>query len=266
MASMEFLHTKVNKDPLAGFIWHRKTNRTKYAKSPLPSSLFQELEASVSDLPGIKLHFITEKERLKKIAKLIFMVDQIRTEHRGLHEHLCQMIRFTHAESLEKKDGLPLKNLEAGLAGEIFLKLTRPWPVMNIMNKIGLGKLIALHSYQGMINSSGVVLLTVDGMENQDFLKGGQAVERLWLSLTKKGLDMQPMTAITLFWLRWHLKGEADFAESHRRLLGKVWRDYSSLFSDIDFTRHGHVMLMRFGYGKEITSGTYRKDLKSFIE
>jgi len=265
MASMDFIQGEVNRNPMADYIWKRHTNRKFYKKIPLPSSVLQNLQESISDLPGTKLHFITERADLGRVAKMIYKADRIRTEHRPLHEHLCSMIRFSREEALSKLDGLPLKNLEAGPAGEIFLKLTRPWWVMNVVNRIGLGRMVALHSYQGIVNASCVALLTVEGMGAQDFLKGGQALERTWLNLTRKGLSMQPMTAITLFWLRWQIEGEESFSENHRKLLSHVWKEYVTLFPEVDFSRDGQVMLFRLGYGKEIKYGTHRKNIDSFL-
>jgi molybdopterin/thiamine biosynthesis adenylyltransferase len=265
MASVDLIQDEIPPDTLIDCIWKRHTNRKFYEKRPLPSLLLHDLRKSISDLPGTTLHFITEESALKKVARIIYKVDRIRTEHRSLHEHLCMMLRYTHEEATETRDGLPLKNLEAGLAGEIFLKMTRPWWVMNLANKIGLGRLVALHSYQGILNSSAVALLTVDGMEPESFLEGGQALERTWLLLTQKGLVMQPMTAITLFWLRWQTEGEEGFSRKHRKLLRGVWEAYGNLFPDVDFSSEGQLMLFRLGYGKEIKHGTYRKDVDGFL-
>jgi hypothetical protein len=76
---------------------------------------------------------------------------------------------------------------------------------------------------------------------------------------------MQPMTAITLFWLRWQLRGNQDFAEGHQELLNKVWSDYSELFPSVDFERAGHVMLFRIGYADRIRYKTLRKDVEDFL-
>jgi hypothetical protein len=76
---------------------------------------------------------------------------------------------------------------------------------------------------------------------------------------------MQPMTAITLFWLRWQIEGEESFAKKHRKLLHDVWEEYQSLFKNINFSKEGQVMLFRFGYGEEIKYGTYRKNVNDFL-
>ena len=266
MASIELVHNGTSRDPLFPSIWKRNTNRTFYEKKPIPSLVLNDLKKSISGIPGAKIHFVTEKDELKKLAKTIYKTDRIRTENRSLHEYLGKMIRYSHEEAIETCDGLPLKNLEAGLAGEIFLKATRPWFIMNLMNKAGIGRMVALHSFQSIINSSGAALLTIDGMTPKDFLKGGQALERLWLAITRQGLVMQPMTAITLFWLRWQIEGEKSFAKKHRKLLRDVWEEYQSLFKNINFSKEGQIMLFRFGYGEEIKYGTYRKNVNGFLK
>ena len=255
------------RDPLAGMLWERHTNRTFYGKKPVPESVIEALQTTIAPFPGARLHLITDKAKRIQMAKLVYKVDRIRTEHRPLHEHLCKMIRFTEAEALEKKDGLPLKNLEAGAAGELFLKTTRPWPIMNLANILGLGRMVAMHAMAGILNSSGVALLTVDGMKPRDFLTGGQALERLWLTLAQEELSMQPMTAITLFWLRWVLlSGKSGFSNSHQKLLNQVWINYRGLFPSVDFEQYGQVMLFRFGYGKPVRYGTHRIHMNQMIK
>ena len=177
MASLKLIHDDSDADPLVDSIWRRHTNRKFYEKNVLSPSIFQDLRDAVSIFPGAMLHVITDKPVLKKLAKLIYRVDRIRTEHRPYHEHLCRMILYTHEEAIEKRDGFPLKNLEVGIAGEIFLRVTRPWWVMNLVNVIGLGRMVEFYSYQAVINASGAALLTVDGMDTKDFLKGGRALE-----------------------------------------------------------------------------------------
>ncbi len=265
MATVTLKPDQTEKSRLTDFIWQRHTNRKFYKKIPVPGEVLKNLQNETSVFDGVQLHFVTEKSDLKKLAKLVYKVDRIRTEHRPLHEHLYKMIRFTEKETLENRDGFPLKNLEAGIAGEMFLKLTRPWPVMSFVNRIGLGRMVALHSLQGIINSSCAGLLTVTGISAEDFLKGGRALQHLWLIITRIGMYFQPMTAITLFWMRWLLEGKQNFSKKHQELLSNVWKDYPDLFPDVEFKTHGHVMLFRLGFTKEIRYGTLRKDIDTFL-
>lgn len=260
LAAIKLIPEQAKKDILSNFIWKRHTNRTLYKKQPVASSIIQQIKASISQIPEAKLHFITETSDLKKIARLIYQADRIRTEHRPLHEHLMSMIRFSDKEAMLKRDGFPLKNLEAGPVGDIFLKITKTWKIMNIVNKAGLGRLVALQSYKNIVNSSGVALLTVDDMDNLSFVKGGQALERIWLTFSSIGVDMQPMTAVTLFFLRWILNGKDEFQKRHQKILTEIQNSYKLLFPEFNMIKDGQVMLFRFGYGGEILCRTLRRN------
>ncbi|MBU2454297.1 MAG: ThiF family adenylyltransferase, partial [Proteobacteria bacterium] len=269
MAKLDFYfmedNQKIKKHILFDSIWKRKTNRKFYDNYSVSSAILNDIKQSISSLSGTNIQFLTERGKLKHLARMVYKVDQIRTQNRSLHEHLNKMIRFSDQEALIKRDGFPLKNLEAGIAGELFLKATKSWQVMNALNKTGISKIAAFHSYKGILSSSGVALVTVDGFDQASFLTGGRALERTWLALIRQGFCVQPMTAITLFWLRWLIKGKNEFPGSQQRLLAGVWKDFQKMYPDIDFNSKGPVMLFRFGKSDDISCGTLRKDLKFFV-
>ncbi len=266
MAIMDFASPKdCEKDDLVDYIWVRHTNRKFFTKKQIDKSKIDNLYMQIQKIPGARLKIITNRSIIKKIAKLIYEVDRIRVEFRPLHEHLMRMIRFNDRHMYETRDGLPIKNLEAGTIGEIFLKLTRPWSVMEFMNKIGLGKLIAHHSLKGINSSSGIGLITVDGSDRSAFLKGGMAMQRVWLEITKNGLYFQPMTAITLFWERWK-RDKDSFLTTHKEMLKSIWPKYENLFELNLDADESHIMLFRFGYAKSETRvRTLRRELDNFL-
>jgi len=250
-------------DPLVETLWERCTNRRLYTRRVVSDGIMDRLREEVQGL-GCRLH-VVRGEGLKPLAKLIFQADRIRTEHRGLHEHFNSMVRFTPEEAQEKLDGLPLKNLYGGAAGEAFLKLTRSWERMRVANSLGFGRIVAMHSAKGIVNSGAVCLLTTPGLSWRDFFAGGRALQRCWLKLTDLGLSMQPMTAITLFRLRWDLEGLDGFELKHRTMLRELWPRFDALFPDANFSQDGQVMLFRIGYGRAIEHGTLRKPVEGFL-
>lgn len=250
---------------LSDHIFKRQTNRRPFKKKPLSPALLIELEKAAQRTEGATLHFITERENLKKLGDLIFDIDRIRSEHRPLHEHLHKMIRYTNAEAEKKRDGLPLKNLEAGLSGEMVLRLTRPWPIMSLLNRAGLGKMIAHVSRLGILNSGAAALLTISGSSPEDFVRGGRALERVWLTLTRKGLFLQPMTAVTLFFHRFRLEGGKNFTDAHHKRLPLIWEAYQNLFPNVNFSEDAHIMLFRMGYARGARVHTYRKEIETLI-
>ena len=249
-------------------IWNRRTNRTMYEQNPIPADLLELIQKSAAQFPSVLLHVVTDKKKLEALARIVFQADRIRSELRSLHEHLHKMIRLTEADAKLYRDGFPIQNLEAGMAGGMFLKITRPWPVMSVLNRIGAARLVAAHSYQGLTNCSAAGLLTVKGNKTSDFLTGGRALQRIWLTLTSCNLDMQPMTAITLFLLRLHNErpSSSGFPTNHRKLLAALLPRYQALFPESDFSTESQVMLFRMGYGRPIKCGTLRKSLEDLTK
>ncbi|MCK5098432.1 MAG: ThiF family adenylyltransferase [Desulfobacteraceae bacterium] len=244
-------------DPLQRFIWERHTNRTKFNNQPMEQKDLDQIKECLLPFKETSLILKTKKDDINKIAGLVYKVDKIRAERRDLHEHLMKMIRFTNKEAELKKDGFPLKNLEAGIGGELFLKACYPWAIMNLINKMGMGKMISQIAGKSIRQASAVGLLKISGKSDKDLIIGGQALERLWLTCTRLGISFQPMTAVTLFRRRWESGMKNDFSLKHQQLLGKIWPVYEYLFDSNN--NESHIMLFRLGYGKKISCRTLRK-------
>jgi molybdopterin/thiamine biosynthesis adenylyltransferase/nitroreductase len=254
-ARVAWQQTGREEDPLLGFVWERHTNRTAYDRRPIADDVLQRLRRQAEVIDGAAVQFFRDRESLREIADLVHRADCIRVENRALHAHLMRMLRFTAQEARLRRDGLPLANLEAGKGGEIFLRLTRRWAVMRLLNTLGAARQIAGISRQAILCSSAVGLLSCRGTAPLDFLEGGRALQRLWLEATRQGLSFQPMTAVTLFRLRWRLGEEGAFSVAQRRRLEDLWPAYDRLLG----TRVGHVMLFRIGYGGRIACRTPRR-------
>ncbi len=112
---------------------------------------------------------------------------------------------------------------------------------------------------------AGTGLITVKGFDNTNFLQGGMALERLWLTITDNSLYLQPMTAITLFFLRYLLEGNNNFLDKHSNLLEKIIPEFKQVFPDVDLKDEALIMLFRIGKSSEITHRTLRKNTGSFV-
>ena len=247
---------------LSKVIYKRCTNRKMYNRRPIPADHLKHLKREAENHPGCELHLFTDRKDIFRLARLVYMADRLRTERRDLHEHLMNMIRWTDEEVLEKKDGLPLKNLEAGFAGELFLKATRPWRVMNILNKVGISRFVALHSFRQLLNSAAVALITVPSTEIEDFLKGGIMVEQFWLAATSMGLAVQPVAALALFVLRMRAEGMGAFSRAHWGLLRKASSGFDAL-KKVDSS--WPCLLFRLGFADQPKSRTIRHSLEEFL-
>lgn len=254
-------------DELHDALWVRKTNRKRYARAPVSSQLLQSLRdaAALGGSGDTSLHLVAGAQELREAASLVFAADRIRTERQDLHEHFMRMVRFSQQDAIASRDGLPLPNLEAGIAGSSFLRVTKAWSVMRALGWLGLGSAVAHVSYQGILSSAGVGLLVAGPRGAESALRGGRALARTWLTATRLGLLVQPMTAITLFWERCERGCISDFSPRHQAMLQALWPRYRALFPLCTEGDRTHVMLFRFGTGADIEYGTYRKPLDQLM-
>jgi molybdopterin/thiamine biosynthesis adenylyltransferase len=265
VATIRLLGARDEPEALSDAIWERHTNRTMYRPSPLLPAVVDALEGAVSEFPGASIHVVGEAERLRRLLQVVQRADRLRVMHRGLHEYFHSMVRYSRREAEETRDGFPLANLEAGFMGNLFLRMTKPWPLMWSLNQLGFGRVFSAIAARGLQHCSGAALVTAAGFEPAHMFEGGRALERAWLTLTDLGQAVQPMTAITIFWLRCQIEGDVSFSRPQRKLLHSMWQDYRGVFPGVDFDREGHVMLFRFGIGRPVSVRTLRKPIDDFI-
>lgn len=265
IADLDFKATAVVEDPLQRYIPERHTNRTAYDGRAIEPSVLAAMAAQCKPIPGVELEMITDHERRQEIAHLVWQADRIRLENQQLHAHFMRMVRFSVDSAWNRRDGLPLSNLEAGQGGDLFLRLTRSWPVMKAFNHLGASRMIARISYNGILQASAVGILKCRDHHPSSFLEGGRALQRIWLAATRAGLDFQPMTAVTLFWLRWQLGIREAFPASQQRQLEAIWPAYERLLAGNLAAYKGQVMLFRIGHGKRVSGRTLRRPIKSFL-
>lgn len=247
-------------------LWRRCTNRQMYRKAPLPVAVQERVSeaASAAGLQenAIRLDWISGQEEQKLLAKAVYTADRIRVERKDLHEYFMSKVLFSKKQ--EQTVGLPLDNLCAGAAGNMFLRITRPWSVMSVLNRAGASRLLAMHSMRCMLNAGGAGLLTLSRADTRSILTGGQALERIWILLEHMGFAFQPMAAITLFRVRELLEGSEAFSEQHQELMEQAWDQVDALFP----ASRGRIplMLFRAGRGPRLPHGTYRKDWTQFVK
>ncbi len=265
LATVHLQRTEIEEDPLQRFIWERHTNRTRYRDGVLGPEMLIELIQSLDHFPRMELKLYHSKEEIRTIAGLVYRADQVRVTSRALHEQLMRMIRFTTDDVLQERDGFPLPNLEAGRGGEAFLRMTRNWSTMKVFNRLGISRIVPLISYRAILRAPLVGLLKCPNTRPETMIKGGRALERLWLTATRMGLSFQPMTAVTLFWMRWRMNQLGAFDDKQERMLRSLWKTYHEIFDVAPNSREGHVMLFRIGVGNQVACRTLRKPPEAFM-
>jgi len=80
--------------------------------------------------------------------------------------------------------------------------------------------------------------------------------------MSSLGLVFQPMTAVTLFYMRWALGGKNDFQTKHQKVLEELQAKYQTIFSELKAKSTGQVMFFRFGSADDISFRTLRDNVE----
>lgn len=248
--------------PLEEAIWRRHTNTLMFDESPPEPASLQALRDAVGPFPGVSLHFASTPEGRKKVFEAASTAEQVRFGRQDLHEQLHRMIRWNDAEVEAAPTGYTLPSMGACGVGEAFFRVTRRWPVMRLMNLLGANRDQAKRASLGLLHCSACGLLTVQGETGDDWLAAGRAMERLWLSATALGLDLQPHCTIAVF--DWILKdrGETVFDAGERAVIQRGLELYREAFPALGGDSGGEtgVFLFRIGQGPAVRGYTPRRD------
>jgi hypothetical protein len=266
VAAIEFQECPKENDPLLPFITKRVTNRNPYKKR---KTIDKEVISALMSIPekiGIGELYLTGRvidnpplpwrervrvrgkfpDDLRLLAKAVAIHDRMLFENENLHHFVFEHIRWSEKESLQTKDGMPIKTMGLNSLQATAFKLLGNWGLVSFLNIFGLSRIIPFQSYKLCIGSSAMGLIQMPGTTPEDFVLGGRLLQRVWLTATKHGLAFHPMTGITFLIQRLYLDREPGFSEAHKKLLEKAW-DYVQRVFPVDKSKE-MIMLFRLGY------------------
>ncbi|MFV0422342.1 ThiF family adenylyltransferase [Oleidesulfovibrio sp.] len=198
------------------------------------------------------------------LAEAVFKADRVRVERKDLHEYLMKYIRFEPQQG-PYGDGLPLKNLQVGVAGELFMRFIKPWSRMEKLLKYKkLAAIIPTFGRLSVMHSGGIGLLSIPDTEEKTFVEAGRVFNRLWCALEYMGYSVQPLAALTLLHLRIRLEGPDAFDPEHVQLLEEADAAIRKVFKLPDAAIP--LMMFRTGKMKRVTHRTFRKSLHELLK
>lgn len=262
VASLRFTENKNEKSPLFDSIAERCTNRTKYKRTKLEPGVVSELD-NIPKTPGASLTLITNAKTIREISDMAATVDRIIFEHEVLHQHLFKWVRWSSAEIEKTLDGMPVDCLGLSAPEKKFFRAISSWPLMNLLNKVGMGWLIGKVNSSLLRNSSALGLVFMDKNSMVDYVNGGRFFERVWLKATSLGLALHPLGGIPFLVTRMLHAGDEGFNPRHYAALQDVFKKMTGLFP---VTRdNAIIILFRLGYAEKPACRTPRRSLDQLL-
>lgn len=225
-----FKKRETEKDPLFSFMEKRLTNRTPYDGSSLSESERRELLGAVQKIGKGAVLFAEKKEDKKKLAKAFSVNDRMLFENQAMHGAVFPHINWTKQEEEEKRRGLYLETLELPIPIQKAFSLFKHWPTARFFGKLGMGKMAALQNTSMYANSSAIGALVFEDDAFVNYIHTGRLLQRVWLTVSKLGLDLQPLAG-TLYLAKNIKAGESKgFSEKEVAELIEGYKNIHRIF------------------------------------
>lgn len=251
-------------DDLQAAIGTRCTNRRRSARMPLPDGAREAIAAAVRSVPGVALQFVEAEEDLAEIGRLIGAGDRLRMLHERLHAEMMGEVRWTRAGTEQTRDGLSLETLELRSSEQAGLQVCRHPATVALLRQWGGGGALGRLSAKAVDSAAAVGLVTMPAATPAAYFDGGRAVQRAWLTATRRGIAFQPMTVLPYLFARLLRGGGAGLDEAEIATLRGVRERYLRLFDLTDTT--GEIMLFRVALADAPSERSLRRPVAEVLE
>lgn len=250
-AYITFVESVPAEEGLFQAIPKRVTNRRPFDPYPLTEEQKKYLLASVREVgEGSEVRFVEEKEKIQRLAIAVAANEIVTLENEKLHKLFFGEIVWNKKEEAKRKMGLYLKTMELKPPQEVALKLFRHWPVMRVLNKLGVARGIAKGNAKIYAKTAAIGAVTVQDSD-RDFLTAGRIIERIWLKALKMEFGFHLITGTMFFWQRIALGKSKEFSSEHETLIKS---EYDAIESIVGAQGKIVVALFRIGRGGEPTA------------
>jgi nitroreductase len=181
---------------LGHMIGMRCTNRKMAAHVPFPSEVGEKLTQAVEQIDGCAVKMLMNIDELKELSEICGIADRVRAMnpigHREFFEH---EVRWTREEAERTRDGLDIGTLEMGPVQLAGFKMAADPRAMALVHAWNGGHGLEQMARYSIPGSSVVALVCAANDSVQDHLRGGRAIERLWLTANAEGWAVHPISA-----------------------------------------------------------------------
>lgn len=202
-------------DDLADYIFSRSTHRGPGLPVPIDDLHYAKLQQAVQQVPGTKLHFITNREDIDSVARvvaeceLISMINE--RGHSDYFERDINWISDTH-----KYDGIDVGLLGLTPSQRTALFMLKDKKVAQALRLIGGGNLFVDATHKTISSASCLVLMTLSKDTKHKFFLGGVASQRFWLRAEQLGYSVQPLSAPLSLFARLEASEGLDYDEMEK--------------------------------------------------
>jgi len=228
----------------------RVTNRRVYDGRALDDALLKKLKEAIPQGHWFGRTHVRALGPIFEQAEELFFLDA------NLRERAMNAIRFDVKDRETVDRGIAIGSLELQAAERAALLTIRKPPTSGV--NIASIKVLAARARKLIESASGVLIITTASNEPMADVDVGRVMQRAWMTLTREGLAVHPMTRIISLGL-----GPSSMG-TENDLLPPLLQSFRKVFPMIPETTR-IAFLMRFGWAEAPTCRTGRLPVSESI-
>lgn len=174
----------------------RMSNRTAGVRQQFDPGTLQSLRDAVG-AEGGRLIMVTEPDQLSALAEVLSASDRLRYLTPTLHEEMIGELKWPARDSLDR--GIDVRTLALDATDLIKLQVSGSAKVVAHLADWNVGTALGDHTRDRVRDASGLAVVTVRGSTAADYVVGGMAMERFWVTSTQLGLGVYPISPVFLY-------------------------------------------------------------------
>ncbi len=184
----------------------RETNRRMGSTQPIAGATAQLLR-DAAQREDARLHLLTERADIDRLATILAASDRARYLTAGLHAEMISELRWPGDPSPDT--GIDIRSLEMAPGDLAVVEILRRPDVMANLARWNAGSALGEDTRRRVAGSSAMAVISVAGDSLTDYARGGCAVESVWIAAQQRGLAVAPISPIFLY-----ARSAADLAEA----------------------------------------------------
>ena len=174
----------------------RETNRHHGEPTALSAETVAALHA-VADRHGARLNVVTDRPDIDAAATILAAADRTRYLTARLHAEMFSELRWPGDP--DPDTGIDVRSLELDPGDYAVMGILRRPEVMAHLAEWNAGSALGDDTRDRVQASSGLAVVSVTGHELADFVRGGSAMEAVWITAQQHGLAVQPVSPVFLY-------------------------------------------------------------------
>ncbi|WP_189644774.1 Rv1355c family protein [Luteimonas gilva] len=184
-------------DALYPQLFRRRSVRARPSEAaPIAQTALDALDAQARRFPGVETRFLTDRKAIGALAELVGAAERLRILDPESHADMVNEIAWSNAEHRRDGEGIPMQALSLSAAEVAGLKVLADARVVARLADWRLGGGLGKLAHDLVASSSAMGLIWSPGDSCADYLRGGRALQRVWLEAANWDIGLCPVTSL----------------------------------------------------------------------